>query len=86
MAKGTTTTTPTEAATSTPKKAEKLPANHPAIRLEKEIAKLAKVKQVDNGHGYWIGNIRVLKLGKTLAKDNLLFPRSNIKDLVKTKK
>ena len=88
MAKETTTTTPTEAATAAPKKDAKLPANHPAVKLEREVGKdkLTTKKDVDNGHGYWVGNIRVLKIGKTFANDNLLFPRPNIKDLVTAKK
>ena len=77
------TETKTEAKATAKKSVEKLQANHPALRLKREIGALAKIKTVDNGDGYWIGNIRVLKVGKTLPQDTLLFPRPNVKDLVK---
>lgn len=64
-------------------KAKELPKSHPVFRLENAVAKATTGKKVNNGIGYWIGNVRILKKGKAFPEDSLLFPRPNVKDLVK---
>lgn len=64
-------------------KTKELPKSHPVFRLENAVAKATKGKKVNNGIGYWIGNVRILKKGKAFPEDSLLFPRPNVKDLVK---